>query len=196
MEDSTLQCKLQVGGLGDAIRVELKASPPCPYVGGVKESTKQDESTTSNNKQETKQSTITTKTTNNKQQTINNFLTQSPKISRTVKEGSAPPSSKKKKTRNVASEKKKKKEQEIQKKEKTVKQLKGFWTNWAKTRKELHESSSSRVPGAIAPSTARQDQSSQRHNYDVIRAGQRNTPGQISATINPDKSEITTSIQE
>ena len=30
VEDSTLQPQLQVGGLGDAIRVELKASPPCP----------------------------------------------------------------------------------------------------------------------------------------------------------------------
>ena len=106
VDDSTLQCKLQVGGLGDAIRVELKASQPRPQVGDVQGNTKQDSATTkqtSNNNTETKQ---TTKTTNNKQQTMNKFLVQSPKTPKSKPESTDSPNTKKKKTRNVASEKK------------------------------------------------------------------------------------------
>ena len=99
----------------------------------------------------------------------------------------------------MASERKRKKEQELQKERKSVKQLKGFWTNWAKTRKEMQENSQLRVNAPVAPGAARDDtsstpsnrQSSQHQNCDVTTAGQRITTGQISATINALKSEIT-----
>ena len=134
---------------------------------------------------------------------MSRYLVQSPKTTRNKPENRASPNNSKKKTRNVASERKRKKEQEIQQERKSVKQLKGFWTNWAKTRKEMQENSQLRVNAPVAPGAARDDtsstlsnrQNSQRQNCDVTTAGQKITTGQIGFTSNALKSEITTSIQ-